>query len=145
MPKDKPKELVPLSTQFYQIQQQAQQQAIEENLPIHTTIWPDNIELQDDNFPEPYSTMPTLETSLFQQVPIFEHNNINNIITNDLVTNQTDQLLEIHDDNSLQLVPASVSNTLAYHQLPGAIYDKFKSTNITTFRCKHSTAIKHFV
>ena len=76
--------------------------------------------LQDNNFPEPYSTTPTSETLLFQQVPIFEHNNIDNIITNDSVTDQTDEPLEIHDDNSLQLVPASVSNTPAYHQLPGA-------------------------
>ena len=71
VPKDKPKELIPLSTQFYQIQQQAQQQALEENSPVHTTIWPDNIELQDDNFLQLYPTTPTSETSLFQQVPIF--------------------------------------------------------------------------
>ena len=64
VPKDKPKELIPLSTQFYQIQQ-AQQQALEENLPIHTTIWPDNIELQDNDSPQLYSTTPTSETSLF--------------------------------------------------------------------------------
>ena len=69
--------------QFYQIQQQAWQQALEENLPIHTTIWPDNIELQDNDLSELYSTTPTLETLLFQQVPIFEHNNIDNIIIND--------------------------------------------------------------
>ena len=50
----------------------------------------------------------------------YQHNNINNIITNDSITDQTDELLEIHDDNSSQRVPASVSNTLAYHQLPGA-------------------------
>ena len=106
--------------QFYQIQQQAQQQALEENLPIHTTIWPDNIELQDDDLSELYSTTPTSETSLFQKVPIFEHSNIDNIIINDSVNDQTGEPLEIHDDNSLQLVPASVSNTLAYHQLPGA-------------------------
>ena len=120
VPKDKPKKLIPLSTQFYQIQQQAQQQALEENSPVHTAIQPDNIELQHDSFLQLYPTTPTSETSLFQQVPIFEHNSIDNITTNDSVTDQTDEPLEVHDDKSLQLVPASVSNTLTYHQFPGA-------------------------
>ena len=102
VPKDKTKELVPLSTQFYQIQQ-AQQQAPEENSPIHTTIWPDNIELQNNNFLQLYPTTPTSETLLFQQVPIFEHNNIDNIIRNDSVTDQIDEPLEVHDDNSYNL------------------------------------------
>ena len=49
VPKDKPKEPIPLSTQFYQIQQQAQQQILQETVPLHTTIQPNNIELQDHN------------------------------------------------------------------------------------------------
>ena len=65
VPKDKPKELVPLSTQFYQIQQQVQQQDLEESSPLHATIQPDNIELQDNDFLELYPPAPTSETSLF--------------------------------------------------------------------------------
>ena len=151
MPKDRPKKLVPLSTQFYQTQQQAQQQALEESSPLHATVWPDNIELQNNNFLEPYPPASTSETSLFQQVPIFEHNNTDNITLNELTIDKTDETLEVHDDKSLQLVPANVSNTLAYHQLPGAKQLQFiiiphnKSTNITNFRCKYSTAVKHFV
>ena len=80
MPKDKPKELIPLLTQFYQIQQQAQQQVLEETVPIHTTIQPNNIELQDNNLLQPYLSTPTSETSLFQQVPILEYDNIDNTI-----------------------------------------------------------------
>ena len=93
--------------------------------------------------------MLTSETSVFQQVPIFEHNNIDDIIINDSVNDETDEPLEIHDDKSFNLHLPVPQNTLAYHQLPGAktvtIYNKFKSTNITTFRCKHSTTIKHFM
>ena len=46
--------------------------SLKKNWPVHTTIWPDNIELQDDDFLQLYPTTPTSETSLFQQVPIFE-------------------------------------------------------------------------
>ena len=80
---------------------------------------------QDNNFLQLYPTTPTSETSLFQQVPIFEHNHIDNIITNDSVIDQTDEPLDVHDDDSLHLIPASVSNTLAYHQLPGAKQSQF--------------------
>ena len=120
VPKHKPKELIPLSTQLYQIQQQAQQQTFEEISPLHTTLWPDNIELQDNNFLELYPPSSTSETSLFQQVPIFEHNIIDNTSFDELTIDKTDETLEVYDDKDLQLVPANVSNTLTYHQLPGA-------------------------
>ena len=79
VPKDKPKELIPLSTQFYQIQQQAQQQVLQESIPLHTTIQLSNIELQDNNFLQSFSPIPTTETSQFQQVLIFEYDNTDNI------------------------------------------------------------------
>ena len=47
--------------------------------------------------------MLTSETSVFQQVPIFEHNNIDDIIINDSVNDETDEPLEIHDDKSFNL------------------------------------------
>ena len=93
MPKDKPKELIPLSTQFYQIQQQAQQQVLQESIPLHTTIQLSNIELQDDNFLQSFPPIPTAETSQFQHVPIFEYDNIDNMVLDEKSIEQTDRII----------------------------------------------------
>ena len=80
MPKDKPQEPILLSTQFYQIQQQAQQRVLEEAAPLHTTIQPNNIILQDSNLLQSHLTTPMSEILQFQQVPIFEYDSTDNNI-----------------------------------------------------------------
>ena len=125
MPNDKPKELIPLSTQFYQIQQQAQQQVLQESIPLHTTIQLSNIELQDDNLLQSFPPIPTAETSKFQQVPIFEFDNIDNTVLDKNSVEQTDESFKNQDSDSLALIPANVSNTLTYHQLQGVTQLQF--------------------
>ena len=125
MPKDKPKELIPLLTQIYQIQQQAQQQVLQESIPIHTTIQPNNIELQDNNLLQPFPSTSTLETLQFQQVPIFEYDNIDNTVLDEKSVEQINESFKTQDNQSLALVPANVSNTLTYHQLQGATQLQF--------------------
>ena len=78
---------------------------LQESVPLHTTIQPNNIKLQDDNFLQPLLSTPTVESSQFQQVPIFEYDNIDNT----------------------ELDEKSVEHTVTIH-------NKFKSRNITTFR-----------
>ena len=128
VPKGKPKEQIPLSMQFYQIQQQAQQWAIEETAPLHATIQSNNIELQDDLLLQPCLSTPTPETPQFQQVPIFEYDNIDNTVSDEKLLEQTNESLIVQDDHSSALVPHNVSNTLAYHQLQRetvTMYNKF--------------------
>ena len=102
-----------------------QQQALEETTPIHTTIQLNNIELQYTKLLQPYPTSPTSETSPFQQVPIFEYDNIDYTVSEEKSTDEMNEPLIIQDDHSLALVPANASNTLAYHQLQGGTQSQF--------------------
>ena len=122
MPKDKPQGPIPLSAQFQQIQQQAQQRVLEEAVPLHTTIKPDNIVLQDNDLLQPHLA-PSLPE--IPQVPIFKYDSTDNNIDEDIHIEQDNQQLTVQDNNSLAIVPANVLNTLAYHQLQGATQSQF--------------------
>ena len=125
MPKDKPQKSAPLSEQFQQIQQQAQQRALEETAPLHTMTKPNNIELQDNHLLQPYLAPPTPEIPHFKQVPLFDSDSFDNNIDKDIFVQQNQEHLIDQYNKSLAIVPANVLNTLAYHQLQGATQSQF--------------------
>ena len=98
---------------------------LQESIPLHTTIQLSNIELQDNNLLQPFPPIPTAETSQFQQVPIFEYDNIDNTVLDEKSVEQTDESFKNQDSDSLALVPANVSNALTYHQLQGVTQLQF--------------------
>ena len=65
------------------------------------------------------------ETPHFQQVPIFEYDNIDHTVLDENFIEEINELLIMQDDHSLVLVPAIVSNTLTYHQLQGPTQSQF--------------------
>ena len=91
VPKDKPQKSAPLSEQFQQIQQQAQQRALEETAPLHTMMKSNNIVPQDNDLLQPYLALPTSEIPQFEQVPLFDSDSFDNNIDEDIFVQQNNK------------------------------------------------------